>query len=151
MVLDIDFMTSNILKLEFFFHIPWIHYKVEGIVPYICRKKSNLCILSYFKQILDNYEFNICTYTLLAPSSKICRLFLKKYCQHTLLGFVGQCVFQMFMIFLSQKSNLVYSVELLSLTLMQGNEVVYLTMLVPINNYTSQYIVFILHKIILGL
>ena len=29
--LDIDFMTLNILKLDFF-HIPWIFYKLEGII-----------------------------------------------------------------------------------------------------------------------
>ena len=28
-MLDVHFMTLNILKLDFF-HIPWIHYKLEG-------------------------------------------------------------------------------------------------------------------------
>ena len=30
MVLDIDFMTLNVLKDFFFFHIPWICYELEG-------------------------------------------------------------------------------------------------------------------------
>ena len=29
---DVDFMTLNILKLESFFHISWIHYLLEGII-----------------------------------------------------------------------------------------------------------------------
>ena len=37
--------------------------------------------------------------TLLAPCCKVCKLFLKKNCQHKLLGFVDQRVTQMFMIF----------------------------------------------------
>jgi hypothetical protein len=46
---------------------------------------------------------NIPTCTLLALSSNICRLFLKKNCQHKLLGFVDQCVVQLFMIFFVTK------------------------------------------------
>ena len=44
------------------------------------------------KQILDNYVFNIYTCTLLALSSKICKLCLEALLSHRLLGFVDQCV-----------------------------------------------------------
>ena len=42
------------------------------------RNQFNI-ILSWLKQILDDYVFNLFTCTLLALSSKICRLFLKKF------------------------------------------------------------------------
>ena len=51
------------------------------------------------KKILDNYMLNISTCIKLALSSRIRRLFLSKICQHKLLGFVKQRVFQMFIIF----------------------------------------------------
>ena len=79
--LHVDFMTSNILKLDFyflFFYIPWIHYKLEGTITRISRKHQLNVILSCFKQILDDYLFNISTCILLAPSSKICKLFLEQ-------------------------------------------------------------------------
>ena len=50
--------------------------------------------------------FNISTWTLLAPSSKICRFLLKFFLSHKLHGFVGQCISQIFMIFPSQNSKL---------------------------------------------
>jgi hypothetical protein len=31
MVLDVDFMILNVLKLDFF-HVPRIHYKLEGTI-----------------------------------------------------------------------------------------------------------------------
>jgi hypothetical protein len=58
LVLDIDFMTSNILKLDFFLHISWIHYKLEGNLYDNIKIRV---ILSYIKQIIDNYMFNIPT------------------------------------------------------------------------------------------
>ena len=54
--------------------------------------------LSCFKQILDNYVFNISTCTLLPLSFEICRRFLKKNRQHKLLGFVDQCIFHFLVI-----------------------------------------------------
>ena len=48
---------------------------------------------------------------------------MKFFCQHKLLGFVDQCVVQMFMIFPITKFKLVYSFESLSLKLIQGNGV----------------------------
>ena len=52
--------------------------------------------------------------------------------QHNLLGFVDQCVIHMFMIFSFKNSMLVYSFESLSLKPVQGNGVVYLTILAPL-------------------
>ena len=68
LVLDIDFMILYSSKLVIFLlifslHIPWIHYNIEGIIT----KK-----LACFRQIFENYVFNISTCTLLAASSKIC-------------------------------------------------------------------------------
>ena len=73
-----------------FFHIPWIHDTLEAIIT---------------KKFIENHQFSIyiiviknsitCsispTCTPLALSSRICRLFLEKNCQHVLLGFVDQC------------------------------------------------------------
>ena len=59
LVLDVNFMTLNILKVDLFLHIPWIHYKLEGIITQICRKHQSKVILAYFKQSLDNHLFNI--------------------------------------------------------------------------------------------
>ena len=81
------------------FHNPWILYKLEDTITKICRKNQFNIILSCFEQILDNYVFNISTYTLFAPSSKLCKLFLKYNCLHKLLDFVDQRVFQIFTIF----------------------------------------------------
>ena len=40
--MEIDFMTLNILKLDFF-HIPFIHYKLKGITTKTCSgEKINL-------------------------------------------------------------------------------------------------------------
>ena len=38
-IVDVDFMTLNILNLDFF-HIPWIHYKLEVYITKICRETS---------------------------------------------------------------------------------------------------------------
>ena len=64
------------------FHIPLILYKLEGIVTKFNTKHQFYLILSYLKPVLNKYVFNIPTCTLLAPSSKICRIFLKTFCQH---------------------------------------------------------------------
>ena len=64
-------------------------------------------ISSCFKQISNNYVFNISTCTLQAPFVKICRLFLKTNCQHKLLGFVDQCVSKMFMILSFKKFKVI--------------------------------------------
>ena len=53
MVLDVNFMTLNILKLEF-------HYILEGIVTKLCRKPPIFKILMmYFEKKIDIYLFNI--------------------------------------------------------------------------------------------
>ena len=59
--------------------------------------------------------------------------FEKKNYHHKLLGFIDQFVFQMFMFFPSQNLKSIYIFESLSLKLMQGNKIVYLTMLAPFN------------------
>jgi hypothetical protein len=42
MVLDIDFMTLNILKLDFFLYIPWIHYELDWKIKItLIFKKKN--------------------------------------------------------------------------------------------------------------
>ena len=66
--------------------------------------------------------------------------FLQKYvdfswetiCQHKLVGFVVQRGFKCLWFFPSQNSKPVYGFGPLSLKPMQGNEVVYLTMLVHV-------------------
>ena len=35
----VDFMTLNILRLEFF-HIPWIHYEVEGTIKFMYKTST---------------------------------------------------------------------------------------------------------------
>ena len=51
-------------------------------------------MLSCFKYVIDNYVFNIFACTLLAPSSKICRLSLKNNLSAKIACFVDQRVFQ---------------------------------------------------------
>ena len=68
---------------------------------------------------------------LLAPSSKICRLSLKKIPFHNrLIDFVYQYGIQMFMNF-SQNSKLVYSLESLLHKHVQGLRVLHFTVLPP--------------------
>ena len=93
------FHDLKYFEVGFFFIFLEFIINLRATLQNFVEKYQFNVILSCFKQILDNYMFNISTCTLLAPSSKICRLFLKKNCQHKLLGFVDQCVFQMFMIF----------------------------------------------------
>ena len=85
----------------------------------------------FFQKKNDDYVFDISTCTLLAPSSITCILFLKNIYQHKLLDFVYQCCSSVFNFFPSQNSKLVYTFETLSFKLMQGNGVVYFTVLVP--------------------
>ena len=62
--------------------------------------------------------------------------------QQIFLGFVDQILFSNFCDFFpSQKPMLVYSFESLSLKAMQGNGVVYLTVLAPHNAYLGPYII----------
>ena len=64
-------------EVEFFFHIPWVYYKFEAPLDFFVDKSQFTKFLSYFKKNSNNYVFNIPTCTLLAPSSKIYRFFLK--------------------------------------------------------------------------
>jgi hypothetical protein len=72
------FHDLKYFEVGIFFHIPLIHYKLEGKITKSCQNSPILCILSYFKHNLDNYVFNKFTCILLALSLKICRLFLKQ-------------------------------------------------------------------------
>ena len=47
MVLDVDFMVLNILKLDIL-HIPWIHYKLEEPLQKIVEKHQFSVILILF-------------------------------------------------------------------------------------------------------
>ena len=92
---DLEYFEFGFLKN----YIPWIHYKIEGNLQKFVVKHQFNVISSCSKQNLQNYTFNISTCTLLAPSSKICRSFLRFVFSTNIVGFVDQCVFQMFMIF----------------------------------------------------
>jgi hypothetical protein len=75
---------------------------------------------------------NIPTCTLLASSSKICRLFLILFWSAKIAWLCGSMCFSNFY-FLSQNSKLVHSLNHFHLRPMQGNGVVYLTVLAPIH------------------
>ena len=49
LVLEINFMTLNILKLDFFPHNPWVLHILEGIITNICRKTWIPCNFIIFK------------------------------------------------------------------------------------------------------
>ena len=59
------------------FLILCVHYILEGIMTKICKKNQIQYNFIMFKHILNNYMINISTCTLLAPSSKLCKLLLK--------------------------------------------------------------------------
>ena len=90
----------------------------------ICRKHQFNVILSYFRQLLDNYVLNV-------PLSKICIIFLKT----TLLIYISwlcrSTCFSNVYDFPSQDSKLVYSFESISLNLYKVMEFLYLIMLAP--------------------
>ena len=76
MVLAIDFMTLNILKLDINFYIfPKFIVNLRHHHKHLLEHSFNV-ILSRFKQLLDNHVFKISTCTPLALFSKICRLSL---------------------------------------------------------------------------
>ena len=73
------------------FCITWVHYKLEGTITNFGRKKINLMCIDHIWNKIETITCSTSpTCTLLAPSSKICRFFLKFFCQHELLGFVDQ-------------------------------------------------------------
>ena len=73
----LDFMTLNIMKLDIFFiFLAFIINMRRSLQKFLWTNQFDV-ILSCFKQTLNNHMFNIFTCTLLAPSSKICRFFLK--------------------------------------------------------------------------
>ena len=55
MVLDVNFMPLDILKLEFF-RIPWIHYKVEWTITKIVENYPINVILSYSSHYIHGGE-----------------------------------------------------------------------------------------------
>ena len=40
--LDVVFMTLNIMKLDFIFHIPLIHYKLEGNITILLESINSM-------------------------------------------------------------------------------------------------------------
>ena len=56
------FRDLNYFEVGIFFHIPRIHYLLEGIITKLCGKPITKCGLSYFVQILDSHLFNNITY-----------------------------------------------------------------------------------------
>ena len=59
LVLDVDFMTLTLLKLEFsFIFLEFIVYLRASSQNFVENHQFNI-ILSYFKQILDSHLFNI--------------------------------------------------------------------------------------------
>ena len=81
MVLNVDFMTLNILKLDSFsfsfLHVPCIYFNLRAPLQNFVREIQFDTNLSYLKQILGIYMFNTPTCTLFLKSSNICRLFLE--------------------------------------------------------------------------
>jgi hypothetical protein len=69
-------MTLNIMKLEFFLTFLEFIVNLRASLQKFVEQHEFDVILSYFKQMLDNYVFNIPICTMLALPSKICRLFL---------------------------------------------------------------------------
>jgi hypothetical protein len=76
MVMNVDFMVSYILKLEFFI---LLEFMIDLMAPlHIIKEKDQFVVIVLcFKQILDNYMLNISTCILIAPSPKISRLLLR--------------------------------------------------------------------------
>jgi hypothetical protein len=123
------FHDLKYFKGGFFYHIPWIRYKLEVIITKNCRKTSIWHHFIILKQIQDNYVPNISTCTLLAPSFKICRLFLeKKHCQRVIAWLCRSMCFQMFMIFFFAKFKVSIKYHI-HVNLSRGDGVVYLTVL----------------------
>ena len=75
LVLDVDFMTLKKIKLDFLFIFIEFITNLKATLQNLVEKHQFYVILSYFKQLLDNYMFKTPTCTLLAPSSRICIFF----------------------------------------------------------------------------
>ena len=80
-VVDIEFMILNNLKLDFIMFLEFF-IKLRATFQKFVEKHQFNVISSCFKQILNNHVFNtISICTLLAPSSssRTCRIFLKYF------------------------------------------------------------------------
>ena len=98
--MGLRFHDLKYFEVGIIFPYPLIRYNFEGNTTKNCRKYQFNAIVSFFRQILKSNVFNISTCTLFAMSSKLCRYsFSNFFCQHKLLGFVGQCVSEMLMSF----------------------------------------------------
>ena len=79
-LLDVDFMTLNILNLDdsyfIFFIFPKFFINLRASLQIFVENHQFHVVLSCFKQVSDNYVFNVSSCTILASSSRICRLFL---------------------------------------------------------------------------
>ena len=73
-----EFDDLKYLKLDFVFEFI---VNLRATLQIFREEHQFYVVLCFFKQILDNYVFNISTCTLLAPCSKICGLMLNFFCQ----------------------------------------------------------------------
>ena len=98
LVLDVDFMTLTILKLEFsFMFLEFVIYFKASSQNFVENHKYNV-ILLYCKQILDIHLFNI---TYLHHPLKYAYFSWDICCHHNLMGFVDQCGFKYITIFVN--------------------------------------------------
>ena len=96
LVLDIDFMTLTILKLEFsFIFLEFIIYLRASSQNFVENHQFNV-ILSYFRQSLVQYHLLAHHLHCLLRYVDFSWVF---FCHHNLLGFVDQYVFKMSLIF----------------------------------------------------
>ena len=104
--------------------------KFKAPLEFFVEKHKFHVVLSCLEHILDNDVFNVPTCTLLALTSKKCRLFYKNIFVsiNRLIAYIN-VFFKWF--FPSQISQLVYGFGSLSRKPMQDNGVVYLTVLAP--------------------
>ena len=115
MVLDVNFMTLTILKLNFsFIFLEFIVYLRASSKKIVKTPKNNVILLNLKKIQTITCSISL-TCILVVLSSKICRFFLELFCHHYFLGFVDQYVLKMSIIFFFANLKLVYSFESLSL------------------------------------
>ena len=109
--MDVDFMTLNNPKLKIFI-FPEFIINSRAILQRFVEIHQFHVILLFFKQMLNKHVLNKSTYTLLDPSSKYMYFSWNNFCQHKLLGFVDQCVLQVYIILNHFHSNMCMVMEL---------------------------------------
>ena len=92
-VLDVNFTTLSILKLDFFFHIPWLRYPLRASSQNFVEKPSILCNFIVF---WTSFRQMIVRYHLLAHHLhrllKYVDFSWNYFCHNKLLSFVDQYV-----------------------------------------------------------